>query len=78
MFKVKCYDTIESCEFELTFKTEEEAVLWIDKAMQGWWDILCKQYPAADVTWLNKYLDCGDITEIYVPDTSVVVSCELM
>lgn len=78
MFKVKYYDTIAPQSFELTFETETEAAEWISTEMDDWYEILCDMYPNGDVTWLNRLLDCGDTTEIYIPDTSVIVCCELI
>lgn len=78
MIKVKYTDTIKPQEFIEEFETIEEACEWIDKEMTVWHDVLFEQYPHADVTWLNRLLDCGNTTEIYVPDTSINIVCELI
>ena len=78
MYKVKYYDTVEPQSFELTFRTITEAAEWIYTEMDNWCELLCNMYPNGDVTWLNRFLDCGDTTEIYIPGTSVVVCCELI
>lgn len=78
MVKVKYYDTVEPQNFEKSFKTEQEACEWISVQMSIWWDELIENYWNLDVTWLNRYMDCGDTTEIYIPDTSIVISCELV
>lgn len=78
MVKVKYYDTIEPQSYEVECDTETEAIKWIENEMNNWWEILCDKYPTADVCWLNRLLDVGDTTEMYIPDTSVVVSCTLI
>ena len=60
------------------FDTEEEAVRSIDQVMQSEYDRYCDKYPNADVTWLNRLLDCGDETEIYVPNTDEYVRIKIM
>ena len=75
MFKVKYSDTIEPQDFEEEFEMEQEAVEWIDREMSIWRDVLYDKYPDLDVTWLNRFLDCGDTTTIYVPDTSIEITC---
>lgn len=78
MIKVKYTDTIEPQEFTKEFETVEEACEWIDRQMNTWNEILYEEYPESDVTWLNRLLDCGDTTEIYVPDTSISITCEII
>ena len=75
MVKVRYYDTIEPQSFDMEFETETEAVKWIDEEMNTWYETLHDMYPNDDVTWINRLMDCGDTMEIYIPDTSVVVSC---
>lgn len=75
MCKVKYHDTIEPQNYDIEFPTEQEAMEWISEEMNEWWDIICTNYPNTDACWLNRYLDCGDTTEIYIPATSVVISC---
>lgn len=41
-------------------------------------ELVNEEYPESDVTWLNRLLDCGDTTEIYVPDTSISITCEII
>ena len=48
------------------FDTEEEAVKKIDEIMERMYNKYCNKYPNADVIWLNRLLDAGDITEVYV------------
>ena len=78
MFKVKYHDTIEPQEFEVEFETEEAACEWISRQMSIWMDVLCEEYPDADVTWLNRLLDVGNTTEIYIPDTNIDIVCKLI
>lgn len=78
MYKVKYYDTVDPQNFELEFERETEALIWINEEMDTWYDLLCTMYPGADITWLNRLMDCGDTTEIYIPGTSVSVCCELI
>ena len=77
MVEVKYSDTIEPMDYEVEFETVEEACKWIEREMQDWWDLFCEQYPDADVIWLNRLLDCGDTTEIYIPDTNICINCTL-
>ena len=78
MIKVKYYDNIEPQEFEVEFDTETEATEWIERQMDDWYETLCDNYPDADVTWLNRLLDVGNATEIYIPGTSVSICCEIV
>ena len=78
MIKVKYHDTIEPMSFEVEFETETDATKWIDNEMQAWRDALNTLYPKRDVTWLNNLLDCSDKTEIYIPNTNIVVCCEIV
>lgn len=78
MIKVKYYDNIEPQEFEIEFETETEATEWIERQMGDWYETLCDNYPDADVTWLNRLLDVGNVTEIYIPGTSVSICCEIV
>ncbi len=84
MTKVKYWCSVDVCDEEIQFETKEEAMVWISETMQEWFDHLCYLYEDAEsplmreVTWLNMFLDWGNITEIYVPDTDVVISCELI
>ena len=78
MIKVKYYDNIEPQEFEVEFDTETEATEWIERQMDDWYETLCDNYPDADVTWLNRLLDVGNVTEIYIPGTSVSIYCEIV
>ena len=77
MYKVKWYNTggEESTE---EFRTEREMCICIHDEMQKQYDLLCDEYPNEDVTWLNRYLDCGNVTEVYIPDTNVSFSCEIL
>ena len=58
--------------------SEEEALTEIESTMQTVWDLYCSMYPDKDVTWLNRYLDCGDTTEIYVPGTDEYTKVTIM
>lgn len=78
IYKVKYHDTVEPMNFEERFNTQEEAVEWINRQMSIWRDSLYDEYPEADVTWLNRFLDCGNVTEIYIPDTTISITCELV
>ena len=78
MVKVKYWDNIEPMTFEENFETEEEACKWIERQMSEWYEMLCNEYPDSDVTWLNRLLDVGDVTEIYIPNTSISIMCEFI
>lgn len=78
MYTVKYCDTIEPQSFEEQFVTIKEACEWIYRQMSIWRDCLYDEYPDADVTWLNRLMDCGDVTEIYIPDTSISITCKLV
>lgn len=76
--KVKYWDNIEPQEFEVGFDTEREAYEWIDEQMTIWWDCLCYEYPDADICWVNRLLDCSNKTEIYIPNATINITCELL
>ena len=77
MYKVKWCNTggEESTE---EFRTEREMCICIYDEMQKQYDLLCGEYPNEDITWLNRYLDCGNVTEVYIPDTNICISCEII
>ena len=78
MVKVKYWDTVEPQEFEVDLETEQEACEWIERQMSDWWDTLRDEYPDVDITWLNRYLDVSNVTEIYIPDSLVSICCEIV
>lgn len=78
MCKVRYYDTILPTAYEVEFDSEKEALVWIETEMQEWHWMLCEEYPTYDVTWINRLMDYGDTTEIYVPDTNILISCTLI
>ena len=75
---VKCWDNQEPQEFKMEFETTEESCKWIDDFMQFRWNELCNEYPNTDIVWLNRLLDCGNETTIYVPNTSTEIVCKLV
>jgi len=78
MVKVLYHDNIEPQEFEKKFDTTDKACEWIAITMQDLWDTLFERYPMDDIVWLNRYLDVGDTTEIYVVDSNIEVVCTLI
>ena len=77
MFKANYYDTISPMSYEIEFETEREMDEWITTEMETWWEILCNEYPNVNACWINRYLDCGNVTEIYIPDTNIVIQCTI-
>ena len=63
----------ELCSFE----NVEDAARNIEGRLMFAYDEYCKTYPDSDVTWLNRYLDCGNTAEVYVPDSDCYTRCEL-
>jgi len=78
MFRVEYYDTVTPDDTNLEFETEKDMYEWINETMETWYENLCEQHPDADVVWLNRLLDSGNETEIYIPDTSITVSCKII
>lgn len=76
MVKVKYYDTIAPMDYEVEFETVEEACKWIEREMQDWWNLFCEH--SLNAVWINRLLDCGDTTKIYIPSTNIRVSCTLI
>lgn len=77
MFKVIYHDD-EPQDMEIEFETEQAMCEWVTETMRDAYHRLCDRFPKADVTWINRFLDCGCTTEVYVPDTSIYVSCEIV
>ena len=50
----------------LEFDTEEEAIETINRIMESTYEEYCNEYPTADVVWLNRLLDVGNTTEVYI------------
>ena len=63
------YEDNNGDDFEYKYEKEKDAVKEIEEIMETEYESLCEEYPESDVTWLNRLLDCGNETEIYVPDT---------
>ncbi len=59
------------------FKTVEEAANDISNTLQFAYDEYCDLYPDCDVTWLNRLLDVGNVSEVYVPASDCYTRCEL-
>ncbi len=59
------------------FVTEEETVKEISNTLQFAYDEYCELYPDSDVTWLNRLLDAGSTSEVYVPDSDCYTKCKL-
>jgi hypothetical protein len=59
------------------FENLEDTVKDITATLQFAYDEYCEQYPDCDVTWLNRYLDCSNTSEVYVPDSDCYTRCEI-
>ena len=60
-----------------TFDTLEECTKALTECLEGIYDELCDKNPSWDVTWLNRYLDCSNTSEVYVPGTDIFSRCEI-
>ncbi len=58
------------------FPTLEQVCLRITRELQNAYDRYCNEAPSADVTWVNRYLDCGNTAEVYVPGSDLFTRCE--
>ena len=59
------------------FDNLEDAAKEITATMQFAYDEYCEQYPDCDVIWLNRYLDCSNTSEVYVPSSDCYTRTEL-
>ena len=78
MFKVKYFDTIKPTQFELEFETRKEAVGWIIAELGSWYDVFMRTYPKEKPIWTNQYFTDSNKMGVYIPGTSVCVSCEIV
>lgn len=78
MFKVKYYDTIKPTQFELKFDTRKEAVEWITEELGLWYNLFMRTYPKDKPIWNNPYFIGDNKMGVYIPGTSVCVSCEIV
>lgn len=62
----------------VSFENEKEMYENINEIMQDIYDNLCVAYEDKDVTWLNRLLDVGNVTEIYVLDTNISYSITIL
>ena len=59
------------------FALSEDAAVEIVNKLQFAYDEYCATYPDSDVVWTNRLLDCGNISEVYVPDSDCYTKVEL-
>lgn len=65
------YEDNKGNEGTAYFNEESEMYEDISQIMQDIYDNLCVGFENADVTWLNRLLDAGNTTEIYIPNTDI-------
>ncbi len=60
-----------------TFDTMEECTEALAKTLDGVYEKYCAENNSWDVTWINRLLDCGNTSEVYVPGTDKFARCEI-
>ncbi len=59
------------------FATMDEAIKDIQNTLQFAYEEYCNLYPDSDITWLNRLMDVGNVSEVCVPDSDCYTRCEL-
>ena len=64
-------------DFIHTYDTLEDCLKDVTDTLQYAYDEYCAIDASWDVTWINRYLDCGNTSEVYVPGTDKYTKCEI-